>query len=661
MVYLDPIRLTFAGRFQADVSTVNNDVRHYDNTSFEPAYQRLQTTKRLNGWWNPTGSGAFRFVEVRVKSLSPGSVDPATASTDPVAEATVAGAGDLTAAKLVDIDPQWQLASAPWGLRVRLLAGDRELLSGDYRPACFRDLWFSRLVGSGGDAAASSTFQSVLENVRFDPDVDSPMLAALREATTGDRLSIRLTTFGYDGSATSPTFTLGHLVGTIGPYREGEPTSVVLGRRFAPAAGMSSWAGITYFSGVVDEAASLLLLDLSNALSLRKASGTLVDIGPLSVVACVDPSIEENTPVTFLDAGAVPDGSPDAAQSTGVVLLGDIDYRVRHWLDTTGGVVAVPLDEAQRRLVQERPLALVTRMPFDPGASGVDDGHGVIAIRETTDGLQVTAEPLVHRVDAPGDTTVRIRAARYGQPLPDRAIAVRQVGRVPGQGGSGRPKQDGPDLATVAIPDIGWPEAALTVPDQVTTGGDGSAELTVTAGDPGNPREYLDGQVYLLDYRLPGQGNAARQPFDFVVLHVRQAYDVPEQPTWADIEPILTQYGNLYPIMSKRLVRLSHRTSVAANRQLLELAFSRDLADPNHMPVTRDLSAGKRATILAWLRGLDDTPEAHPAPSHDATAGDSGGSMPGPDADSPEARTGVADSKSHAAQGFLRALRRPWS
>jgi hypothetical protein len=40
MSYLNVVRLAFAGTFQADVSTVNNDVRHFDNASFEPAYQR---------------------------------------------------------------------------------------------------------------------------------------------------------------------------------------------------------------------------------------------------------------------------------------------------------------------------------------------------------------------------------------------------------------------------------------------------------------------------------------------------------------------------------------------------------------------------------------------------------------------------------------------
>ena len=42
MSYLDTPRLTFCGLFEADVNTVNNDVRHYDVASFEARFRRVQ-------------------------------------------------------------------------------------------------------------------------------------------------------------------------------------------------------------------------------------------------------------------------------------------------------------------------------------------------------------------------------------------------------------------------------------------------------------------------------------------------------------------------------------------------------------------------------------------------------------------------------------------
>jgi hypothetical protein len=38
MSYLNALRLHFAGQFQANPSTVNNDPGHFDNATFQPSY-----------------------------------------------------------------------------------------------------------------------------------------------------------------------------------------------------------------------------------------------------------------------------------------------------------------------------------------------------------------------------------------------------------------------------------------------------------------------------------------------------------------------------------------------------------------------------------------------------------------------------------------------
>jgi hypothetical protein len=60
---LDLPRLGFSGDFQAEVSTVNNDVRHYDTATFQPRFQHLRTGPSSDGWWNPSGSGVFRLLD----------------------------------------------------------------------------------------------------------------------------------------------------------------------------------------------------------------------------------------------------------------------------------------------------------------------------------------------------------------------------------------------------------------------------------------------------------------------------------------------------------------------------------------------------------------------------------------------------------------------
>jgi hypothetical protein len=53
--------------------------------------------------------------------------------------------------------------------------------------------------------------------------------------------------------------------------------------------------------------------------------------------------------------------------------------------------------------------------------------------------------------------------------------------------------------------------------------------------------------------------------------------------------------------MSKGLFGLADPAVARQHATLLAFAFERDIDDPNHMPVTRDLSAGKRQAVLAWL------------------------------------------------------------
>jgi hypothetical protein len=599
MSYLNNIRLVFTGKFQADTSTVNNDVRHYDNATFEPVFQDFQTAQSLNGWWNPTGSGAFRLIDCKVTKV--GYADGTTSDSDDAAIGMlVAGSEQRTSGKIVDIDPQWQLASALWGLDVRLTDGKEPgYFSGHYRPNAFRDLWFGRMLGAdgtpaGGDSAASATFQSVLENVTWAKGLkNSRVLAELKAAATAG-LSIRLTTFSYvDRNPNGPDFTLGTVTGTIGPQLVGEPESFILGRRFAPANGSTSWNGCGFFTGRVDPAARMLFLDLSNGLQLAFANkdpakgpvapiGALNDIGTLQAGVLKNPEVVEFTPAT--EENFLP--------------IGEIGYQTDGWLLGTSGIAALPLNDAQLALLADHPLALAAAAPLNAG-TGANGVFGQIAIRETTDGLFVEAEPIVHRIDPPGTSEATIFAARYGAPLANAQVAISQLGSMPGQGGG---QTSGPNTPTAPIPNIGIPESAFKIPSAVTTGADGTAKLQMAADNPDNPRKYIDGQLYLVDFRLPGQGNQARSPFDYIVTHVRDAYIIPAEPTWeADVAPIFTQYGNLYPIMSKQLVNLANPHDVKRHAKILRFAFAQPVASANYMPVTRDLSQAKRDMILRFL------------------------------------------------------------
>lgn len=112
MSYLGPLRLHFAGQFQANVSTVNNDPTHFDNAAFVPSYQLMQTQGHPNGWFNPQGDAAFRLLGCNVTSAwtPTGQVEAA----DPVVGCLIADSDRNVPAKLVDLDPQQQLVSTIW-------------------------------------------------------------------------------------------------------------------------------------------------------------------------------------------------------------------------------------------------------------------------------------------------------------------------------------------------------------------------------------------------------------------------------------------------------------------------------------------------------------------------------------------------------------------
>ncbi len=96
-----------------------------------------------------------------------------------------------------------------------------------------------------------------------------------------------------------------------------------------------------------------------------------------------------------------------------------------------------------------------------------------------------------------------------------------------------------------------------------------------------------------------------------------------------------------------RFLDLGNYDSVVANAGLLQLAFGLDPADPNSMPVTRDLSPAKRKAILSWLAD-----PAHPKgqpDSHALAAAESAASTP----PQPDSAIALQGGKSAAAARLL--------
>ncbi|AOK32266.1 hypothetical protein AQ611_22770 [Burkholderia singularis] len=123
----------------------------------------------------------------------------------------------------------------------------------------------------------------------------------------------------------------------------------------------------------------------------------------------------------------------------------------------------------------------------------------------------------------------------------------------------------------------------------------------------GNPRGYIDGQLYTFSYNFAGNDAAVQQPLDMIAVVVYSTFPTPGQnidltnPRWEDVQPILQQYANLYPVMSKGLFDFSKQEVADSAAFIMKFVFDKPIDDPDQMPVTRDLSSTKRRMLINYF------------------------------------------------------------
>jgi hypothetical protein len=582
MSYLNTLRLHFAGQFQCNVSTVNNDPGHYDNSIFQPSYQTLQGPQMNppNGWFNPQGDAAFRLLGCTVT----GAWTPAgaVASSDPVTGYIVADSDNRVPAKMVDLDPEQQLVSEIWGLQVRIAdqAGNT-LMRGQFEPAPFLDIWDRATGSTGGDTIAGAMYQSVLTGLVWGDVSASPFLTKLKSAADASgMLSIKINVDGMNLQFTDPNFMCGRIAGTIGPAVAGEPHQLVIGRQFM-ASGENNpnvnffapVGGINFCAAVVDHAAGCVLLDLGNALATSTPGGPINDIGDLT--------LKVSNAGTMTPLGTIP-----AQGANGYV--GNAN-----WYNETAGVVSLPLTSDQLTLVDANGLELT-------GKKDIITKKDII-IKESPSATFVRADRFVYRM-SPGDALkIPVYAMQYGRPLAGAAISFTFYSDGL-QGGNA-------SIFVTTPPPVAVPATALQFNATATTDQHGIAILAVSGTDPGSPRLFdnsdygIDGQVYGIRPAFADSTMNAGpiDQWNFVSFLLWSSFKSGNPVTWTDLQPVLQQYANLYPVMV-RFLNLADYDQVKASAGLLSLAFGLDMSDPNSMPVTRDLSPAKRQAILAWLK-----------------------------------------------------------
>ncbi|WP_447040850.1 ferritin-like domain-containing protein [Streptomyces sp. DSM 118878] len=226
------------------------------------------------------------------------------------------------------------------------------------------------------------------------------------------------------------------------------------------------------------------------------------------------------------------------------------------------GIATAGLTRQQLALISRRRIAVVSTA--DPP---------VVLLAENADASWVHADGFVFRLhpDSPDRTaSTTLHATRFGRPAKAMRLFL----------------------------DAGKGAKPLSVPDEAVTDAKGRAVVTLTGTDPGNPRKKIDGALAEVSY---GPLRRRGEPDGKLSIRVFDPYRAPRRPTWLrDVRPLFQQYANLYPVM-RDVMDLGNYNHVLRHRTYVRRTLLASPDSPTHMPVTRDLSPGKRDMIVSWL------------------------------------------------------------
>ena len=395
-------------------------------------------------------------------------------------------------------------------------------------------------------------------------------------------------------------FNYGKVVGSVGPCLDGEPAFVVPARTLAPIPAPQRQTTPTpppsppapagwWAQAKLDLAASppSLTLDLANSLPVRLPGRPLWQdqLGTLSL--------------------AYYTRSGSTKQYTTIVP--SITYADPDFIDKQSGMLVVTnFGTVNPTTLATLPLAVLRTTTVNGVATTVP------FLEECADGWSLRADRFVYRMNpglpttpsfAQGETnTVDFYVRKFGQIAGTSAVKIGLSVLTPSQASNytlstlGTSGTRGIDERNLSVPPGKLTFSATSLAVQ-----DGKASVAIRGLDPGNPRGYVDGQVYFNTYNFaPAIDGFYQDPNDLVSVQIYQQHPITGQPTWVNgIGDVLRQYGMLYPIMGQ--FQLWTYQGVCENRDKIQRVLGLDISQPLHMPASRDLSAIRAQLVLGWF------------------------------------------------------------
>lgn len=664
MSALDRPRLHFVGQMAVSTPTVNNNnwdlVVEPEQATLYPKFlamsddQFRQAMKELvvlnlgiiheglmptlEGNWNFYGDNSVVWSGAVVTGYDPPGGGRVTTG-DPVIGQPVTIAGnawgdDTTPAIIVDLDPTSDFSSQMFIPRFAVGDGGASAAGADLGPRLIAQStdqvaiprtharWLDqfRNLAMFPDATFAATWQLPLPagTLTF-ADAGSPAVAALAAAATAPGaagLVVRFATYFFNRSYTDPQLaklfalgktvrnaSIGVVLGTIAPWRQGEWGTVPAGRRLNPVAQLQNPLPDRFVGAYELAPATAALTADGSAIVLDLVAAFRDTVLPPPPPPAADPE------PTDLDPTPPPDPSIISKADLGPAILQVVD---------AAGVVhdlgPVPYDQATYLAG-----AGLVELPLPPGVTAATVAAGTLQLVAPEASAQplLLERPLVAESDdratyltlgqrATITVNVRARGVAPAEPVGVTVLQYRSLETL-------SPSPDGthpiPAKLTLPVPGPdGKVAPVVTVsPEGGFTDAAGNLALTLTAVAPGMCILLLtpDGQA------PPSDLNGFSPAWTWLYfVHVRvlpadaDLDAIPDdQVTWALVyERVLRYFYKVFPVMDDHLP-LNDKQACMRSAQMLLLLTDRATWDSTlYMPVTRELSDGKRRLLHRWCQ-----------------------------------------------------------
>lgn len=350
---------------------------------------------------------------------------------------------------------------------------------------------------------------------------------------------------------TNPAYS--KLVGTIGVWHANEPTSWLGGRYLVPSNALPSLAvgGTPILLGPavaeIDLSTNRLVLDFIHTIPEMNRSLDKPNLGDLHV------AVRRGQELSFL-AKIGPDAYGRAAY------------------EREAGIISLPiaLSAKQQELLDSGNLVVVSTATGQP----------VVVLEEEP--LVAVAEKRDHYVNARQSTSIAVRAYERGQPprQPMKVVATRYLGlQQTGDQAIEAPVAKG-GLAKFELPgsEPGAADFAMRLVPADGTNSQLPPQIDITAG------QFFSVRAIATDEELEKETSDAELTWEFIYDRVLRNWDL--------VNPIMTLRG--LPLNDEQTLR-------AVKDRILEVISLAAHESPTYMPITRDLSVGKRRLLERWL------------------------------------------------------------